>query len=137
MAENKMTLQIISPDRVFYEGEVTMLEMVTTEGEIGVYPGHIPMTNVLKPGIVMIHEGDQIKRAAVHAGFSQILQDGVTILAEIAEWPEEIDVNRAKEAEIRAKRRLEDKGEGIDVMRAEMALRKALTRIELVERYKS
>lgn len=136
MAENKMMLQIISPDRVFYEGEVSMVEMATSEGEIGVYPGHIPMTSVLKPGIVVIHEDGQLKRAAVHAGFVQILQDGVTVLAEIAEWPEEIDVNRAREAEERAKRRLADKGEGIDVMRAEMALRKALTRIELAERYK-
>ena len=135
MAENTMMLQIISPDRVFYEGEATMLEMTTTEGEIGVYPGHIPMTNILKPGIVVIHEGDQIKRAAVHAGFTEILQDRVTIMAEIAEWPDEIDVNRAKEAEERAKRRLSEKGEGLDVARAEMALRKALTRIELVERY--
>ena len=49
MAENKMTLQIISPDRVFYEGEVTMFEMNTTEGEVGIYPGHIPMVNLLKP----------------------------------------------------------------------------------------
>lgn len=136
MAENKMTLQIVSPDRVFYEGEITMLELMTTEGEIGVYPGHIPMVNILKPGIVTIHEGDQIKRAAVHAGFVEILQTGAVIIAEIAEWPEEIDVNRAKEAEERAKKRLSEKTSATDIMRAEAALRRSLTRIELVERYK-
>ena len=85
-----MTLQIISPDGVFYKGEVTMLEMTTTEGEAGIYPGHIPMTNILKPCIASIHEDSKIKRAKIQGGFSQILQDSVTILAEIAEWAEEI-----------------------------------------------
>lgn len=136
MAENTMLVQIISPDRVFYEGGATMLEMVTSEGEVGIYKGHIPMTNILKPGIVTIHEGETIKRAAVHAGFVEILPESVTIMAEIAEWPDEIDINRAKEAKIRAERRLSEKTDGIDTFRAEMALRRALARIELVERYK-
>lgn len=136
MAENKMTLQIISPDRVFYEGEVTMFEMNTTEGEVGIYPGHIPMVNVLKPGIVVIHEGDQEKRAAIHAGFTEILQDSITVMAEIAEWPDEIDKERALSAKERAAKRLSDHKEDLDVARAEAALRRALIRIELVERYK-
>ena len=136
MAENKMTLQIISPDRVFYEGEVTMFEMNTTEGEVGVYPGHIPIVNVLKPGIVVIHEGEKIRRAAVHAGFSEILSDRITVMAEIAEWPEEIDKERALSAKERAAQRIAQKTNGVDMARAEAALRRALTRIELVERYK-
>ena len=136
MAENKMTLQIISPDRVFYEGEVTMFEMNTTEGEVGVYPGHIPIVNVLKPGIVVIHEGEKIRRAAVHAGFSEILPDRITVMAEIAEWPEEIDKERALSAKERAAQRIAQKTNGVDMARAEAALRRALTRIELVERYK-
>lgn len=131
MADSKMKLQIISPDRIFYEGEATMVEMTTTEGEIGVYPGHIPLTNMMSPGIVNIREEGGTKQAAVHAGFVQILPKKVTILAEIAEWPDEIDINRAREAEERARRRLSDRGEGIDVVRAEMALRRALTRIGL------
>lgn len=136
MAENKMTLQIISPDRVFYEGEVTMFEMNTTEGEVGVYPGHIPIVNVLKPGIVVIHEGEKIRHAAVHDGFSEILPDRITVMAEIAEWPEEIDKERALSAKERAAQRIAQKTNGVDMARAEAALRRALTRIELVERYK-
>jgi len=130
MADNTFTLQIISPDRVFYEGEVKMVEMVTSEGEIGVLKGHIPMTNILEPGILNIIEEEGEKQAALHEGFVEILQDKVTVLAEIAEWPDEIDLNRAKEAKTRAERRLREKGGDIDVLKAELALNRALTRIK-------
>ncbi len=129
MAEKKMRLQIISPDRVFYEGDVTMVEMTTNEGEIGVYPGHIPLTDLLSPGVMTIHEAGGNRQAAVHAGFVQILPNSVTVLAEVAEWPDEIDINRAREAEARAKRRLYDQPAGTDIGRAELALKRALTRI--------
>lgn len=124
-------LQIISPNRIFYDGQVDMVEMNTGEGEIGVYARHLPITTTLEPGIVRIHEEGGIREAAVHAGFVVILQDKVTLMAEVAEWPEEIDVNRAEEARIRAERRLNAKEPSLDVARAEMALRRSLTRIEL------
>lgn len=136
MADNTMKVEIISPDRIFFEGDATMVEMVTSEGEVGIYPGHIPMTNIIRPGIVVIYHGEEVKRAAVHAGFVEILPDRITLLAEIAEWPDEIDLNRAREAEERAKRRLDNKKAELDTARAELALKRALTRIELVERYK-
>lgn len=125
-------LQIISPNRIFYDGQVSMVEMNTGEGEIGVYARHLPVTTTLEPGIVKIHEEGGIREAAVHAGFVVILQDKVTLMAEVAEWPEEIDVNRAEEARIRAERRLSTPPEpGLDVMRAELALRRSLVRIQL------
>lgn len=106
MADEKtFKLKIISPDRLFYEDDVTMIELGTTEGEMGVYAGHIPLTSVLVPDTIKIHKGEEIRKAALHSGFIEILPDSVTVLAEIAEWPEEIDVNRANEARIRAERR--------------------------------
>lgn len=107
MAENTMKVEIISPDRIFYEGDATLVEMVVSEGEIGILPGHIPMTNILKPGILKLYNGNTVKYAALHEGFVEILQDKVTILAETAEWPDEIDVDRAREAEERAKKRIQ------------------------------
>lgn len=124
-------LQIISPNRIFYDGDVTMVEMNTGDGQIGIYAKHLPVTTTLEPGIVRIHEEDRIREAAVHAGFAVILQDKVTLMAEVAEWPEEIDVNRAQEAKTRAERRLSAKEADLDVARAELALRRSLTRIEL------
>lgn len=129
------TLQIIAPDREFYVGEATMVELRTTEGEIGVLKGHIPVTAVIAPGLVRIHEdGGEIKIAALHAGFIEILQDKVTILAEVVEWPDEIDEKRAEEARIRAERRLADHADGTNIPRAELALKRAIARIEAVRK---
>jgi F-type H+-transporting ATPase subunit epsilon len=99
-----------------------------------VYKNHIPTTTVLAPGIVSIHNGDEIKLAAVHAGFAEILNDKVTLLAEVAEWPEEIDVSRAEAARDRAEAHLANRNENTDVRRAEFALRKALVRIDIAGR---
>ncbi len=134
MAEtNDFTLKIITPDRMFYENPVKMVEFNTVEGEIGVLPGHIPMTVIIKPGVLTITEEDGEKEAALHAGFAEILQDRVTILAEIIEWPEEIDEARAQEAKERAEERLRTKAPETDTARAEIALRRALTRIEVLK----
>lgn len=129
-------LEIISPERVFYKGQVSFVEMTTSEGEIGVYKNHIPMTNILEPGIVSIHEEGEVKEAAVHSGFVVILQDSVKIMAEIVEWPDEIDANRAKEAKLRAERRLKEGGSEVNVARAEAALKRSIARITLCEHRK-
>lgn len=130
--ENKFfRLEIITPDRNFYEGEASMVEFTSVNGEMGVYKHHIPLTTVLAPGIVTITEAEGQKEAAIHAGFVEILPDKVTFLAEIAEWPEEIDVARAEAARARAEERLHNHTAEIDVARAEIALKKALVRIDI------
>lgn len=134
MADNQnFHLRIITPDRLFYEGDVDMVEFNTTEGEIGVLPGHIPLTVIVKPGILVITEKDGEKEAALHAGFAEILPEGITILAEIVEWPEEIDEHRAEEALHRAQDRLASKTPETDIARAETALMRALARIEVLK----
>lgn len=133
-ADNLFDLKIITPDRVFYSGKARFLELNTVEGGIGIYKNHIPMTTVLEPGIATItEEGGNKKEAALHTGFMEILGDRITILAEIAEWPDEIDRNRAQEAKIRAERRLQNDKSNINITRAELALHKALVRIELAD----
>ena len=124
-------VQIITPDRIFYEGESNFIEFTTVAGEVGVYANHISMTTVLAPGVVTIHNGEEEVVAAVHAGIAEILGDKVTLLAEIAEWPDEIDVNRAEAAKDRAEDRIANKTADVDVARAEFALRKALIRIDV------
>lgn len=134
MADNQnFHLRIITPDRLFYEGDVDMVEFNTTEGEIGVLPGHIPLTVIVKPGILVITEKDGEKEAALHAGFAEILPEGITILAEIVEWPEEIDAHRAEEALHRAQDRLASKTPETDIARAETALMRAMARIEVLK----
>ena len=126
------TLKIITPDRIFYEDEVSMVEFNTVEGEVGIYKDHIPMTMIIAPGILTITRGDGVKEAALHAGFTEVLPDKVTILAEIIEWPTEIDVARAEEAKNRAEERIKEHAPGTDMNRAELALKRAVVRIETV-----
>jgi len=135
MADSKyFKVKVISPDRVFFEGEADLLELKTSEGDIGILAGHIPLTAVIAPGILRITKDGEVKEASLLEGFVEILQDRVTVLAEACEWPDEIDINRANEAKIRAERRLAGGESDINYARAEMALRRALIRIELGDR---
>lgn len=136
MAENKLFhVQVVSPDRIFYEDDIEMLEVRTTEGEIGVYAGHIPLTSIIAPGVVRFMVNGETKEAALHDGFLEILPEKVVILAESCEWPDEIDINRAREAKVRAERRLKGSEGEINEKRAELALRRALLRLQLGEKY--
>jgi len=129
MAEDRnFELEIITPDRVFYKGQASMVEFNTTEGEIGVYKDHIPLTVIIKPGVLTI-TSEEKKTAALHSGFATILQDKITILAEVIEWEDEIDINRAQAEKERAEERLRMNQENIDMARAEAALLRALARI--------
>lgn len=130
---DKFMLIVNTPDRQFYQSEVSMVKLATSEGEIGVYAEHIPLTSVLVPCVMTIHEESGTKKAAVHGGIVEILKDKVTVLAEVAEWPEEIDVNRANEARIRAERRLKSGDANINMMRAELALKRSLARLGAVD----
>lgn len=132
---DKFKVRIVTPERVFYEGEADMVEMNTTEGQIGCYPGHIPLTVIVKPGVLNIHENGEIKTAALHAGFAEILPDSFNILAETIEWKDEIDEERARAALEKARKRLESKTDADDLerSRAETALQRAITRIDALK----
>jgi F-type H+-transporting ATPase subunit epsilon len=131
--ELEFKIEIIAPNRIFYEGMATMVEFNTTEGQIGVLKGHIPLTVILSPGVLYITEEDgKKKEAALHEGFAEILQDKVVIMAEVVEWPDEIDPERARASKERAERRLQTKEEGINLLRAETALSRAIARISVI-----
>lgn len=130
--ENRFVIRIITPDRVFYEGKAEMVEFNTVEGEVGIYKNHIPMTMIIKPGILCITDGEEEKIAALHAGFVEVLPDKITILAEIIEWPDEIDVERAEAAKERAEKRLREKNPATDMVRAEAALQRSIARISVI-----
>lgn len=137
MAESStFRLKIIAPERIFYDDDVNMAELNTSEGEIGILPQHIPLTTIVAPGILKITKDGEKKEAALLDGFVEVQKTSVTILAEACEWPEEIDANRAQEARIRAERRIKSGEAEINLVRAELALKKSLIRLELSERYK-
>lgn len=127
-----MQIKIIEPDGMFYEGESSFVEFTAVTGEMGVYDNHIPLTTILVPCVLKLHLPDGVKKAAVMGGFIEIQKDKMTILAEDAKWPEDIDVERAKAAKKRAQERLQKKETGTDMARAEAALKRAMARIGAV-----
>ena len=132
---NKMRLQVIAPKRIIFDGECTMVEYNTTEGYVGVLPGHIAMTQILAPGKLTIYEENREKPMylAAMSGIATIMPDTIVLLTEIVEFANEIDVERAKAAKERAIKRLEEKLESTDMARASKALKRAEVRIEVAE----
>ena len=128
MADKTFRLEIVAPNRTFYEGDVTMVELTTTEGNVGIYAEHIPMTMIVAPGVLTITEPQGKKKASLISGFMEIEKEKVTILAETVEWPEEIDLDRAKAAYKRAMERLNGHQDEVNTARAEAALKRALAR---------
>ncbi len=127
-----MEIKIIEPSGEFFSGEGTFLEFTTINGRMGVYENHIPLTTILEPCVVRIHQGDEMKQAVVLGGFVEIQKKRITMLAEDANWPEEIDVARAEAAKKRAEERLTKKEPGLDVVRAEAALKRAIARLSAI-----
>jgi len=95
-----MQVELVSVERPLWSGEATAVFARTIEGEIGILPGHAPLLGALAPGwLVRIQQADGVEqRVAVHGGFLSVRPDGVSVLAEMAESAEEIDVARARQA---------------------------------------
>lgn len=131
MAEKTFRLEIISPDRIFYTNDVLMVEYNTVEGEVGVYAEHIPMTQIIAPGCLIITEENGQRTAALLSGFVEITPDKVTILAEAVEWPQNIDIARAERARDRAQQILSAEEDEQTLLLAEAALKRALVRLDI------
>lgn len=134
MAENKIRLRIVTPVRELYDEDAEMVIMRSSVGDIGILHGHQPLTTTLDYGILRIINGDEEIRATIFGGFASVDERGLTVLSDAAEWPEEIDMDRAIAAKERAESRIQSNDAGIDIVRAELALRRALIRIEAKER---
>lgn len=131
MAEKTFRLEIISPDRIFYTNDVLMVEYNTVEGEVGVYAEHIPMTQIIAPGRLIITEENGQRTAALLSGFVEITPDKVTVLAEAVEWPQNIDIARAERARDRAQQILSAEEDEQILLLAEAALKRALVRLDI------
>lgn len=124
-------LEIVTPDRKFYEDEVNMAIVRTVEGDVGILRDHVPSVVPLSIGVIKIKKDGKMIRATCSGGFVSIDEDKTTIITDAAEWPEEIDVERAKFAMKRAEERLKESNKEVDVLRAQIALNKALNRLRV------
>ena len=128
-------LEIVTPDRQVVREKVVAISVPGKEGYMGILPGHAPLLSLLKVGELSYTQGNATYYLAVNWGFVEVLPDRVIVLAETAERPGEIDVERAKQAKQRAEDRLSKLlNVDIEMGRARMALERAMTRLEVAER---
>ncbi|MFH1550976.1 MAG: F0F1 ATP synthase subunit epsilon [Planctomycetota bacterium] len=136
MSDDRLKLKILTAEGVIEEGEYDKVVAPGYVGQFGVLPGHIAFITPLDVGEVKATppggEGASEKTFAVHGGFCEVQENNVLVLATAAEPKEEIDAERAKRAEQRARDRLSDrKKDDIDTARAETALKRALVRLQV------
>nr|WP_305121049.1 F0F1 ATP synthase subunit epsilon [Saccharibacillus sp. JS10] len=127
-------MEIVTPERLVYSGEVTGIIAKSVEGDLGVLPGHISMVAPLQIGPLTVKHDGKRSHIAVHGGFLEVRREKVVVLAESAELPESIDVDRARAAKERAEMRIESSKthqDEVDFRRAELALKRAMTRIDV------
>jgi F-type H+-transporting ATPase subunit epsilon len=133
----KLTLEIVTPDRSLLQEQVDEVVVPGSEGELGVLPGHTPLLATLKIGELWYRQGQEKHYLAVAFGFVEVLPDRVTVLAQVGERAQEIDVKRAERAKQRAEQRLSDPHltqVDLDIERARVALMKSLLRLQVASR---
>src|SRR4051812_18470960 len=137
---NKLTLEIVTPDRSLLQEDVDEVVIPGSEGELGVLPGHTPLLTTLKIGELWYRKGSERHHLAIAFGFAEVLPDRVTVLADVGERAQEIDVQRAEQAKQRAEALLAQKGtqpmtpSEVDYETANVALTKAMIRLQVAAR---
>lgn len=129
-----LTLEIVTPDRSVAAEKVDEVEIPGAEGYFGVLPGHTPLLATLMVGELWFRKGSEKHYLSIAFGFAEVLPDRVTILSELAERADEIDVARAEAAKRRAEERVAKRGADIDFERARIALMKSIVRIQVSTR---
>ena len=130
----QMLLQIVSTDRLLFNEQVDEVEIPGAEGYFGVLPGHTPLLATLHVGELWYRQGQDKHFLSIAFGFAEVQPDRVTILAQIAERADEIDVARAEAAKRRAEDRLTKPVADIDFERARIAMMKSLIRLQVASR---
>ena len=130
MAET-FRLKIISPDGIFFNEEIERIVIHGTEGDLAILADHTPLTTTVGVGTFLIIDGKDKRNGTLLGGLATIKPTEVMILTDAAEWPDEIDLERAKEAEKRALKHLQD--DRYDSVRAQAALDRAMARLQAKE----
>jgi F-type H+-transporting ATPase subunit epsilon len=130
----KLTLEVVTPERLLVSQPVDEVQLPGAEGYFGVLPGHTPLLATLQVGELWYRIGQEKHYLAVAFGFAEVLPDRVTVLAQIAERPEDIDVPRAEAARKRAEERIAKPPADVDFERARVAMMKSLIRLQVAAR---
>jgi F-type H+-transporting ATPase subunit epsilon len=129
--------QIVSQDKLLFEGPVDIVVAPGTEGEMGILPNHTPLLTTLDFGVLRIRYQDQEQAFAIAGGFLEVRPDVVTVLADVGELVDEIDEKRARDARERAEELLQKRPpkDTDEYLAIEAALRRSKLRLDAVRRY--
>ncbi|GBF35634.1 ATP synthase epsilon chain [Desulfocucumis palustris] len=133
MAEKNQRLEVVTPERKVYSEDVRFVVVPGVVGELGILPDHAPLMSGLKIGVMKVQQEGKTFKMAVSGGFVEVRSSRVTVLADSAERAEQIDRSRAEAAKARAEQRLATKSADVDVLRAEIALQRALNRLKALQ----
>ena len=134
----KLKIEIISPEKIVFQGEADTLTLPGDQGQITILPGHIPLFTRVKPGEVKIKNGSQENYLAVNQGYLTVeAENKVSILTDYAVRSEEIEIKLAQEAKLKAEKALKEKRSRQDFVVAEAELRKALLQLKVAHRKKA
>lgn len=134
MADKTFLLEIVSPARTVLKEEVEFLKVKGADGELGILPNHSPLATALEIGLLCYTKNKSEACIALSGGFMEVANNKVSVLANAAEKPGDIDVMRAKAAKERAEERLRSSSKDIDLLRVEAALKRAMLRLKAAER---
>ena len=129
-----LTLEVVTPDRAIIKEQVDEVVLPGSEGSFGVLPGHAPLLATLQVGEMWYRKGQEIHYLVLAFGFVEVLPDKVTVLAQVAEKAEEIDLTRAEAAKVRAEERIATPQANMDFERARIAMMKSLVRLQVASR---
>jgi len=129
-------LEIVTPMRKFFSGEVEMVILKTPNGEMGILKDHVPMVVAVDIGPIKILQDGEWLEAVLDEGFMEITKEKTVVLVDTAEWPNEIDINRAQEAKARAEERLQRQLAQKEYVRSRAALSRAMTRLKVARKIK-
>lgn len=134
---DKLNLEVAVPERLMIREDVEEVQVRGTDGYLGILPGHAPLMTGLGAGVLRFGKDGKTRYMAVHGGVMEVLPDRVRILADRAEWADEVDLQRAEEARRRANDLLRSHEMETDVERAQAAIARAHARLEAYDRMKS
>lgn len=133
MPSQKLELEIVTPDRLLFSGEVDEVMVPGSAGYLGILPHHAPLLSELRVGIISFQQERRKTELFCSWGFVEILPNQVSILAEIAEFPDQIDVETARQGKAKAEQLLRSKQPDLDYRKLVLDLEKADTRIKVAQ----
>lgn len=131
---DKLMLKIVTPDRVFFDDEIEMLIAKSENGDFAIMKNHVPIIASLDIRSLRIKKNGKFRYAAIAGGYLTFRENQITIMSDAVEWRDEIDKNRAIEAQKRAEKRIKEAQNKFEISKAELDLKRAINRLDLIDK---